>query len=81
LLKQVIADAHRAGRRELVVQAVGFLVDHVEVLYDLDHEAAALAAGLGLGFHRAPCVGDHPDFIGTLADLVEEALERDTAGQ
>lgn len=73
-IKQVIEDAHRAGKRELVVQAVGFLVDHVEVLYDLDHEAAALAAGLGLGFHRAPCVGDHPAFIGTLADLVEEAI-------
>ncbi|MCK6491507.1 MAG: ferrochelatase [Planctomycetes bacterium] len=62
--------AHAAGTRELLVQAAGFLVDHTEVQYDLDVEAQQLARELGLGWTRARCVHDHPDFIRTLADGV-----------
>jgi ferrochelatase len=53
---------------------VGFVCDHVEVLYDLDVEAAEIARTQGLRLHRAGTVGDHPAFIAALADLV-----RDTA--
>jgi ferrochelatase len=62
-----------AGARHLVVMPLGFVCDHVEVLYDLDIEARALAAGNGLAFHRASAVNDHPQFIAMLADLVERA--------
>jgi ferrochelatase len=72
----VVAASHAAGRRDLVVQAAGFLVDHTEVLYDLDVEAGAAAGRLGLGFTRARCVHDHPAFIALLADRVEQALAR-----
>ncbi len=62
--------AKAAGATEVVVQACGFLVDHTEVLFDLDVEAKEHAAKLGLGLTRARCIHDHPDFISGLADLV-----------
>jgi protoporphyrin/coproporphyrin ferrochelatase len=49
---------------------VGFVCDHVEVLYDLDVEARAVAASCGIGFHRASAANDHPAFVAMLADLV-----------
>jgi len=61
------------GARHVVVMPLGFVCDHVEVLYDLDTEARALAAGHGLAFHRAAAVNDHPQFVAMLADLVTRA--------
>ncbi|HYE04760.1 MAG TPA: ferrochelatase [Planctomycetota bacterium] len=68
-----IREAAERGAREVVVQACGFLVDHTEVLYDLDVEARRAAAQAGIGFTRATCVHDHPAFIAALADGVERA--------
>jgi len=62
-----------AGARDAVVVPIGFVCDHVEVLYDLDVEARATAAALGLGFARAATVNDHPEFIAALADVIREA--------
>jgi ferrochelatase len=62
-----------AGAADVVVVPVGFVVDHVEVLYDLDVEARATAHALGLGFARAGTVNDHPLFIRMLAERVIEA--------
>jgi ferrochelatase len=73
-IEQAIEDAHRRGVRDVVVQAAGFLVDHTEVLYDLDVEARQLADRLGVTFTRAACVHDHPAFIAMLADRVEQAF-------
>jgi ferrochelatase len=53
----------------VVVVPVGFICDHVEVLYDLDYEANARAQELGLAFFRVPTVNDHPLFIRMLAEL------------
>lgn len=64
------------GVRHVAVVPIGFVCDHVEVLYDLDVEARATAEGLGLALHRAAAVNDHPAFIGTLADLVRRAAGR-----
>jgi ferrochelatase len=55
---------------DVVVAPIGFVCDHVEVLYDLDIEAGRLAEALGLSFHRAAAANDHPRFIAMLADLV-----------
>jgi ferrochelatase len=57
-----------------VVAPIGFLVDHVEVLYDIDVKAADKAKWKGLHMVRARTVGTHPSFIAMLAGLVEEAL-------
>ena len=61
------------GIRDVVVVPIGFVCDHVEVLYDLDVEAAATARSLGIRFARARAVNDHPAFIAMLADVVRRA--------
>jgi protoporphyrin/coproporphyrin ferrochelatase len=58
------------GATSVVVAPIGFVSDHMEVVQDLDTEAAQTAAGLGLGYHRVPTVGDHPAFVRGLADSV-----------
>lgn len=62
------------GARDVVVVPVGFVCDHVEVLYDLDIEARAVAEACGVGFHRASAANDHPAFIAMLADLVRRGV-------
>jgi ferrochelatase len=62
-----------AGERAVVVAPIGFVCDHVEVLYDLDVEARATAAGLGLAFARASTPNDHPAFVAMLAEVVRTA--------
>ena len=56
--------------KEAVVQAVGFLCDHVEVLYDLDVEAQKTAVQAGLRLRRAGCVNDHPEFLTLLGERI-----------
>jgi len=59
-----------------VVAPIGFLCDHVEVLYDLDVEAAAIARQGGIRMERAATVSDHPEFIAMMAEIVRRhALE------
>jgi ferrochelatase len=60
------------GVRAVVVAPIGFVCDHVEVLYDLDVEARATAAQQGIVFARASTVNDHPLFVRMLAELVRE---------
>ena len=62
-----------AGEKAVIVAPIGFVSDHVEVLYDLDVEARRRALGLGMQFYRAPAVNDHPSFIRMLAGLVSGA--------
>jgi len=63
------------GATTVVVHPVGFLSDHVEVLYDLDVEAAQIADEIGLPMVRSQTVGTHPRFVQTLRKLVQERLD------
>jgi ferrochelatase len=72
----VVRTLAREGARDVVVVPVGFVCDHVEVLYDLDVEARGVAEAAGVGFHRAAAPNDHPDFIAMLADLIGRARAR-----
>lgn len=75
-LEPDIRDALRAIRsRDAVVMPLGFLCDHVEVLYDLDIEAAEVARAAGVRMIRAATVGDHPAFIRMMAAAVQRRLE------
>jgi len=76
VLRRLAAD----GERHAVVVPIGFVCDHVEVLYDLDVEARRVAAGAGLELHRAAAVNDHPEFVAMLADLVRGARGGARAG-
>jgi ferrochelatase len=62
------------GLRELVVCPVGFVADHLEVLYDIDIEARAVAQETGVRLERARSLNADPTFIAGIADLVEAAL-------
>ena len=64
--------AARGETRPIVLVPLGFLADHMEVVWDLDVEAAERAASLGLRLVRAPTVGTHPAFIATVGELVRE---------
>ena len=59
---------------DVIVVPIGFVSDHLEVLYDLDYEAKAKAEALGLGFVRAGTVGTHPRFVRMIRELIEERL-------
>jgi ferrochelatase len=62
------------GDTHVVFAPIGFLADHVEVLFDLDHEAKAWAAERGLTVSRAPSLNDDDDFIDVLAGLARAVL-------
>jgi len=64
----------KAGVRELVVCPVGFVADHLEVLYDIDIEAQAVAREEGMRLERARSMNADPTFIAGIADLVEGSL-------
>lgn len=65
------------GGQTVVVMPIGFICDHVEVLYDLDVEAASIARAAGVTMRRAPTVGDHPLFIRMIADLMRRGPARE----
>lgn len=62
------------GTHHVVISPMGFVCDHVEVLYDLDVEAAQTAERVGLSIHRAAAANAHTAFIGALAELVLDAV-------
>jgi protoporphyrin/coproporphyrin ferrochelatase len=68
------------GVRDVVVVPVGFVSDHVELLYDVDVRARAVADRLGLRLERPPSLNDDPVFVATLADLVRARAEPWLAG-
>jgi protoporphyrin/coproporphyrin ferrochelatase len=65
---------HAAGERKVLVAPVGFVSDHLEILWDLDIEARERAAELGLELDRIESLNDDPAFVRALAELVEERL-------
>ncbi|QBS37640.1 ferrochelatase [Thermaerobacter sp. FW80] len=70
----VIRELAREGARAVVACPVGFVADHLEVLYDLDIEARQVAEEAGVGFARTPSLNADRDFIEVLADLVLDRL-------
>ncbi len=71
---RALRDAARDGVKDVIVAPIGFVADHVEVLYDLDIEAKAIANQHGIQFYRALAPNDHPLFIRMIADVVEKAM-------
>lgn len=63
-----------AGVRDVVVVPIGFISDHMEVIYDLDYEALHIAQDLGLNLVRAATVGTHPRFVRMIGELIVERI-------
>jgi ferrochelatase len=61
--------------KNVIVAPLGFISDHMEVLYDLDTEAQEIAKDLGINMVRAATVGTHPAFIRSIRQLIEERLD------
>lgn len=74
-LKTALDEARGQGARHVVVAPIGFLADHVEILYDLDVEARALAEQRGLSFARVPSLNADDDVVDVLALLARELLD------
>ena len=60
--------------RDVVVVPIGFLSDHIEIIWDLDTEAQDLANKLGLNMVRAATVGSHPEFVAMIRERIEERV-------
>jgi ferrochelatase len=71
-----LREARTRGLEAAVLSPIGFLCDHVEVLYDLDIEAADVCKSLDLPMARAQAVNDHPRFLDMMADVVLRVCRR-----
>lgn len=66
---------HREGVRNVVVAPVGFVSDHMEVVYDLDVQAQKVAQELGMKMVRSATAGTHPAFVKMIRELMLERIE------
>jgi protoporphyrin/coproporphyrin ferrochelatase len=72
-----LTELKEAGTEDVVIAPVGFISDHMEVIYDLDTEASAQAEKIGLNMIRAQTVGAHPIFIKMIRELILERMKQD----
>jgi ferrochelatase len=70
-IEEVIAQQAEAGEKRLLVVPIGFVCDHVEILYDIDIESRQLAEVHGVRLERSESLNASPSFIAALADIVE----------
>ena len=71
-IEEHLAALAAAGVKDVISVPVGFVSDHVEILFDIDVKAREVAEELGMRLERPPALNDDPRFIGTLADVIEE---------
>lgn len=72
-----LSELKAAGTLDVVVAPVGFISDHMEILYDLDTEARALCDKINLNMVRAATVGTHPSFVRMIRELILERTQPD----
>ena len=72
---------HSRGLKAAILCPIGFVCDHIEVLYDLDREAAGVAREVGLPMVRAEAVNADPLFLDMMADVVLRTIQRDERGR
>lgn len=81
---QVIREQAELGARKILVMPVGFMYDNMEILYDLDEEAAGLALSFGMKMVRVKTAGNHPEIIRMIRKLIleqaGEGTERESIG-
>ena len=66
---------HEEGIGDVALVPLGFVSDHMEVIHDLDDEAAGAAAALGMRLERSATVGAHPAFVDMIVELILEQLD------
>jgi ferrochelatase len=73
-----LRELRTAGSKDVVVAPIGFVSDHMEIIYDLDTEAMGLCRELGLNMIRAATAGTHPAFIEMIRELILERIKPET---
>ncbi len=71
-----IDSLHNYGLKNLIIHPVGFLSDHMEVMFDLDEEARHKCDSYGIHMVRSATVGTHPKFVAMMADLIIERMNQ-----
>lgn len=69
-----LVEISKRGAEDVLVAPIGFVADHLEILYDIDVEASQVAQNIGLRLRRTNLPNDSPLFIGALASLVKQEL-------
>jgi ferrochelatase len=80
-VRDYLRQARADGLRAAVLCPIGFVCDHIEVLSDLDREAAEVCRGVGLAMTRAEAVNDDPRFLDMMADVVMRTIRRYERGR
>ena len=80
-VEETLEGLHREGYRGVILQPIGFLCDHVEILYDIDIAFQATARKVGLKLFRPESLNDSPLLIAALADLASQGLLQLNAAQ
>jgi protoporphyrin/coproporphyrin ferrochelatase len=70
-----LRELQTVGAKDVVVAPLGFVSDHMEIIYDLDTEAVAVCKQLGLNMIRAATAGSHPVFIEMVRELIVERVD------
>ena len=73
-INDALREAAARGVREVIIVPIGFISDHIEVIWDLDTQARETADELGLGFTRVRTAGVDPRFVSGLVDVIVDAL-------
>jgi ferrochelatase len=73
-VSEKLGELSQEGEKDILIAPIGFVADHLEVLYDLDIEAKAVARGLGLSLQRARMPNDDPLFIRALYFVIKSQL-------
>jgi ferrochelatase len=75
---EYLRELQTAGTKDVVVAPIGFVSDHMEIVYDLDTEAMTLCHELGLNMIRAATAGTHPRFVEMIRELIMERVYPET---
>jgi len=78
-INHAIEEAAKNGIKDIIIAPIGFVSDHMEVLYDLDTQAKQLCQELSIGYNRAKTAGSHPKFISMIKELVDEKIQESQA--
>ena len=74
----LLSAIERSGARDVLLCPIGFVADHLEILYDLDVEAQAFARLHGIKLRRTASFNTRPDFIAAMAEVVSDTIDRKT---
>jgi ferrochelatase len=75
---EYLRQLHAVGKQDVVVAPIGFVSDHMEIVYDLDIEVRALCRELGINMIRAATAGTHPRFVEMIRELIMERVDPET---